>query len=117
MIIISHPPPASFLGYRQFSHYLLCACSEDTVYNTVTSEEHRPSLQNHPVRQKTLPFVASVQHAKNTNLMVQCEECEMWCLVYSKYKLTKAELTELSTAINDYTYTCGASLSDLGLPG
>ena len=75
----------------------------DTIYNTVTSEEHRPSLQNHPVRQKTLPFVASVQHAKNTNLMVQCEECEMWRLVYSKYKLTKAELTELSTAMNDYT--------------
>ena len=89
----------------------------DTIYNTVTSEEHRPSLQNHPVRQKTLPFVASVQHAKNTNLMVQCEECEMWRLVYSKYKLTKAELTELSTAMNDYTYTCGASLSDLCLPG
>lgn len=49
--------------------------------------------------------------------MVQCEECDMWCLVYSKYKLTKAEFTELSTAMNDYTYTCGASLLDLCLPG
>ena len=45
--------------------------------------------------------------------MVQCEECEMWHLVYSKYKLKKPELTELNVAINDYTYTCGASLSDL----
>ena len=90
----------------------------DTTYNTVTSEEHHPSLQNHPVRQTTLPFVASVRHAKNTNLMVTV--WRVWDVafsIYSKYKLTKAELTELSTATNDYTYTCGASLSDLGLPG
>ena len=61
--------------------------------------------------------IASVQHAKNTNLqmyvMVQCEECKMWHLVYNKYKLKKPELAELNVAMNDYTYTCGASLSDL----
>jgi len=51
-----------------------------------------------------------VKHAKNTNLMVQCEECEMWHLVYGKYKLKKPEL---NVVINDYTYTYGASLSDL----
>jgi len=49
--------------------------------------------------------------------MVQCEECEMWHLVYSKYKLKKPELAELNMAMNDYTYTCGASLSDLCHPG
>ena len=37
---------------------------------------------------KSLPFVASVQHTRNTNLMIQCEECEMWQLVYSNYKLS-----------------------------
>ena len=89
----------------------------DSVYGTDTSEEHRPSLQKRPNRQKTLPFVASVQHARNTNLMVQCEECEMWRLVYSKYKLNKSEKSSLQSVFEDFTYTCGASLSDLDLSG
>ena len=29
------------------------------------------------------PFVLSIQHAKNTNLMVQCEECLKQRLVHS----------------------------------
>ena len=41
----------------------------------------------------------------------------MWRFVYSKYKLKKPELTELDVALNDHTYTCGASLSDICLPG
>ena len=81
----------------------------------MVSEEHYPSLQKRPTRRKTLPFVASVQHARNTNLMVQCEECEMWRLVYSKCKLNKSELSMLQGMLDDFTYTCGASLSDLGL--
>lgn len=89
----------------------------DTVYGTKTSEEHRPSLQKRPTRRKTLSFVASVQHAKNTNLMVQCEECEMWRLVYSKCKLNISELSTLQGMLEDFTYTCGASLFDLGLVG
>ena len=62
--------------------------SFEDVYGTKTSEEHRPSLQKKPVNQKTLPFSASVQNARNTNIMIQCKECEMWRLVYSKVKLT-----------------------------
>ena len=57
----------------------------DTVYGTNTSEEHCPSLQKYPSQSKTLPFVASIQHAHNTNLMLQCQECDMWRLVYSKH--------------------------------
>ena len=37
----------------------------------------------------------------------------MWRLVYSKYKLTAAERTVLNRA--DFTFTCGAKLSDLEL--
>ena len=53
------------------------------VYGTSTTEEFRPSLQVKKSKQKTLPFTASVQHVRNVNVMIQCEECEMWQLVYS----------------------------------
>ena len=54
------------------------------VYGTTTSEEHRPSLSaKHP--KKTVPIPTSVQHAKNTNIMVMCEECDMWRFVKLSY--------------------------------
>ena len=87
----------------------------EIVYGKTTSEKHRPTLQKRPARLKTLPFVASVQHARNTNMMIQCEECEMWRLVYSKCKLTAVERLQLDNPLSDYTYTCGATLSDLDL--
>ena len=93
--------------YRPFSE----------VYGTPTTEEHRPSPQTRKGRQKSLPFSASVQHVKNADTMIQCEECEMWRLVYSKYKLTAAERQTVGKALEDYTYSCGAQLSDLGLDG
>ena len=87
------------------------------VYGTPTTEEFRPSLQLKKFKQKTLPFTASVQHVRNVNVMIQCEECEMWRLVYSKFKLTVAERKNLQEALDDLTYTCGAQLQDLDLGG
>ena len=62
----------------------------DEVYGSETTEMHRPSLVQKSKRRKTLPFTASIQHVKNVNLIVQCEQCGMWRLIYSPYKL-KAE--------------------------
>lgn len=101
------PVPGEDGHYRPFTE----------VFGTATTEEHRPSLQAQKGRQKSLPFSASVQHVKNANLMIQCEECEMWRLVYSRYKLTGREKQTLDDALEQYTYTCGAQLSDLGLDG
>ena len=53
LVFLPDPVPQGDGHYKPF----------DTVYNTVTSKEHRPSLQNRPARQKTLTFVASVQHS------------------------------------------------------
>ena len=61
------------------------------VYAIPTTEEFRPSLQLKKSKQKTHPFTASVQHVRNVNVMIQCEECEMWWLVYSKFKLMVAK--------------------------
>ena len=55
------------------------------VFGTDTTEEHRLSLQTKKGRQKTLPF--SVCNVKNIDIMVQCVECQMWRLLYSKHKL------------------------------
>ena len=88
----------------------------EEVYGTVTTKEFRPSLSKRSAKSKKLPFSASAQHIRNEDLMVQCEECDMRCLLYSPRKLSPALRKQLSTLLEDYTYTCGATLSDLELP-
>ena len=46
----------------------------EKVFGCPTSEEHRPSLHTKK-QKKTLPFSASVQHVKNVDMMLLCEEC------------------------------------------
>ena len=70
------PTPGSDGHYKRFSE----------VYGTKTIEAHRPSLAKKAGKAKTLPFIASVQHVRNISLMIQCEECEMWRLLYSPKK-------------------------------
>ena len=64
---------------------------------------------------KSLPFYASVQHVKNSQLMVQCEECNMWRLVFSKHKLTVVQWQRLQIILEGHSYSCGAKLSKLEL--
>ena len=64
-------------------------------------------------KHKSLPFVASIQHVKNTNLMIQCEECGMWRLVYAKKKLSAHWRRELEKMLQTFDFSCGASTSDL----
>ena len=101
------PIPGQDGHYKSFSE----------IFGMSTTEEFRPSLQAKKSKQKTLPFTASVQHVRNANIMIQCEECTMWRLVYSKFKLTASERKILQTVLDDFTYTCGAQLQDLGLEG
>ena len=51
-----------------------------------------------------------VQHVKNIDIMVQCRECLMWRLLYSKHKLSKGEGSALQVALDDTMYSCGAQL-------
>ena len=80
-------------------------------------------VTDHPFRRhlngkkKTLPFSASVQHVKNVDLMLQYDECSMWRLLYSRFKLTRKERADLQVVIDDISFTCGAPLQDLQLPG
>ena len=74
-------------------------------------------FRRHPNGKKTLPFSACVQHVKNVDLMLQCDECSMWRLLYSRFKLTRKERADLQVAINGISFTFGAPLQDLQLPG
>jgi len=46
------------------------------VFGTRTTEEHRPSSKKRS-KGKSLPFSASIQHVKNIDMMLMCDECEM----------------------------------------
>ena len=76
-----------------------------------------PSLAKCTGRTKTFPFVASVQHVRNVSLMIQSEECDMWSLLYSPRKLSSIAWQKLVTILDDYTFICGPTLSDLELSG
>ena len=83
------------------------------VLSKETSEEHRPSFKKpNSIRKKSLPFYASVQHVKNAQLMVQCEECNMWQLVFSKHKLNATQRQRLQVILEWHSYSCGAKLSE-----
>ena len=83
------------------------------VYGSSTTEQHRPSMQVKRAKQRTLPFSASIQHVKNVSIIIQCEECQKWRLLYCKRKLTTSERCELLHILDTVTYTCGAQLEDL----
>ena len=48
-------------------------------------------------------------------MMLQCNECGRWRLLYSKKKLKKHERELLQQRLDGLMYTCGASLEDLYL--
>ena len=48
--------------------------------------------------------------------MLQCEECDLWQLLYSKWKLSVQDKTAIQSLIDDISYTCGGTLQELELP-
>lgn len=85
------------------------------VYGTRTTEDERPSsIQRR--KEKALTYSPSEQHARNTGNVIQCDECDKWCLLISKRKLTIRERAELEEIVADISYTCGATTDDLILP-
>ena len=91
-------------------HYL----SFDAAMQTKTSEKDCPSLQRQ--KKKTISYSPSVQHVKNVNVMVQCEDCLSWRLLFSKKKLTNLQRRTLEAILDDVSYSCGASFEDIEFP-
>lgn len=92
-------------------HYL----SFEEVFTINTSEKDRPSL-SHAKKDKPLPFRLSTRHVQNVGTLVQCQECDLWRLLYSKRKLTLSEKQQLQSILEDVSYSCGALFQELDLP-
>ena len=93
-------------------HYL----SFHEAYLLETTEKDRPSLAKPNKRRSSIPFSPSVQHVKNIEIMLQCEECDLWRLLFSKRKLSVKDRAELQAILDDIAYSCGATLEELDLP-
>jgi hypothetical protein len=97
---------------REDNHYL--PFSE--VFGSETTEQC-PSLTSKKSKSKnTLPFYGCLQHVKNSNIVIQCSECEKWRLVFSKFKLKSDKRKQLMSLLDSFLYTCGSQLSDIDLP-
>ena len=114
-----HLPPEIFHKLRHIPHPTL---GEDghykpfsDIYGTVTSDAC-PSFNSNKEKSNSLPFYGTLQHVKNSQLVIQCNECGMWRLIFSKYKLKSQDIQELQLLLDDYTYSCGSQLSELHLP-
>ena len=68
-------------------------------------------------KRKTLPFASSLRHVKNVDMMLECEHCVLWRLLYSQKKLSWKEREELEETLADFMFTCGAPFQELNLPG
>ena len=74
----------------------------------------RPSLKRG--EESLLPFYASVQHAKNSGMLLCCDECHMWRLIYASRKLQAQEKQLLEHALDGLCFSCGSLLQDTELP-
>ena len=79
------------------------------VYVTATIKKDLPSK----TATKTTSCQFTLKHVKNTNLMLQCDECDLWRLVYSDVKLTPAQRSLLENAFADCSFTYGSTVNDL----
>ena len=50
-------------------------------------------------------------------MMLECEECGMWHLLYAKSKLSVGERTALQQVLDKWSFTCGTQLQDRNLTG
>ena len=88
--------------------------SFEESHGTDTSENDRPSLKRG--KESSLPFYASVQHAKNSGMRLCCDECGMWRLIYASRKLKAQEKKLLEHALGGLSFSCGSLLQDAELP-
>ena len=51
-------------------------------------------------------------------MVIQYDKCDKWCLLFSKQKLSVKDRSQLEDIIiADISYTCGATVDEIVLPG
>ena len=96
-------PIADKTKYKQFSD----------VYGTITTEHHRPSLSNQQQKKKR-EFGPTAQFVRNVGIVIECNECNKWRVLYSKSKLFPIEVSTLERYLDTIQYICGDSFENLG---
>lgn len=84
------------------------------VYGKPTTEKDRSSLKTK--KQNSISYSPSKQHATNVGVVIQCEECSKWRLMFSKRKLSLHQQQQLRNIVSDLSYSCGATKDDVDLP-
>ena len=54
-----------------------------------------------------MPFSPTTQTAKNAGIVLWCEGCLKWHVVYSKWKLNPASKAKVMREVGSLSYTCG----------
>lgn len=89
-------------------HYLLF----EEVFGTDTTEKDTLSAQ----KSKDGGRKFTLKHVKNANimlmLMLMCDECSLWRLLYSCNKLTTEEWQKVQDQLSSVSFTCGAPIED-----
>ena len=88
--------------------------SFDEVLGETTSEKDRPLAIK---KAEAASHRFTLKNMKNADMMLQCEECELWRLVYGETKLTKQQKELFEEALADCVFTCGSALEDLQVEG
>ena len=65
---------------------------------------------------KSAQMLDKVQHVRNADLMLECEECGMWRLLYAPHKLQSHVRFTVEDALNGMSFSCGSPLQELDLP-
>ena len=74
------------------------------------------SLKTSKDRRHKIPFNPVKQHASNTGLIIECNECSKPRLVYIAKRLTEPEKKLFNRIMNDMMYTYEATLVDFKDP-
>ena len=85
----------------------------ESLYGSQTNEPYCPSLAEAEHKCHGMPFPPSAQYAKSTGLVIQCDECGNWRLLYSRKKIAKAQRDELQEIVVMLSYSCSSRLQDI----
>ena len=85
----------------------------EALFGTDTSEKFRQSLTQSEQKSHGMPFSPSAQFAKNVGIVVQCDECLKWQVIYIKTVLNSEQKDELVQLIETLSYTCGSRLQEI----
>ena len=97
-----HHSPDPIIGSDQ--HYL----PFEEVYGTETTEKDRPSAQ----KSKDGGRKFTLKHVKNANIMLMCDECSLWRLLYSCNSLSDEERQKVQDSLGSVSFTCGVPIED-----